>query len=310
MYYRPLPYGMPVYFKGRYEDDEVYNLYIMKVRCEFKLKPGYVPTIQLKKNPRYKPNEYIIKSDGREVMYVTNLDWELIQEHYYIDDLEIVEGWKFKSHVGFFTDYIDKWMIMKTEHSEEKGALYELAKLMLNNLYGKFATNPDKTGKKSFLKDDGSTGFEPEADKIEDPIYLPMGLFITSWARYTTISAVQSCYDRIIYCDTDSMHLVGTEQPTTIDVTKSELGTWSLDDTFSSSKYLRQKTYVQVVEKMNKETNEIEEKLVVKCAGMPDNIKKMVTFDNFNVGFSRHGKLMYKHVSGGVILRPVQFTIK
>lgn len=310
MYYRPLPYGMPVYFKGKYEPDEEYNLYIAKIRCEFKLKKGHVPTIQLKKNPRYKPNEYITKSDGREVMYVTNLDWELIEKHYHVYDVEYVEGWMFKSHVGFFNDYIDKWMEVKNEHSEEKGALYNLAKLMLNNLYGKFATNPDKTGKIPFLKEDGSTGFETDEENIEEPIYLPMGIFITSWARYTTISAVQSCYDRIIYCDTDSMHLVGLEEPTSIKVTKTELGTWSLDEVFKRCKYLRQKTYIQVVDKKNKETGELEEKLVVKCAGMPDNIKKKVTFDNFEVGFSEEGKLMYKHVNGGVILKETRFTIK
>jgi hypothetical protein len=48
----------------------------------------------------------------------------------------------------------------------------------------------------------------------------------------------------------------------------------------------------------------------VKCAGMPDKIKEKVTFKTFNVGFSSFGKLLPKHVDGGVVLVDTEFTIK
>lgn len=48
MYDKPLPYGRPLYFTGQYEHDEMYPLYIQNLTCEFKVKKGYIPTIQLK----------------------------------------------------------------------------------------------------------------------------------------------------------------------------------------------------------------------------------------------------------------------
>jgi hypothetical protein len=146
-----------------------------------------------------------------------------------------------------------------------------------------------------------------------------MGVFITSWARYTTITTAQKCYDRIIYCDTDSIHLVGRDIPDVIKdvVDPDKLGYWKHESTFYRAKFLRQKTYVEDVildkpmyyRKGNKliMTNH---HLEVKCAGMPDKIKEKVTFDNFEVGFTSYGKLLPKHVDGGVVLVDTEFTIK
>src|SRR5699024_8564565 len=168
------------------------------------------------------------------------------------------------------------------------------AKLMLNSLYGKFATNPDVTGKVPYLKEDGSNGFYMGDEEFKDPVYTPMGVFITSWARYTTISSAQMVYDRIIYCDTDSMHLTGTDIPENLKdiINDKKMGYWDWESTFEKAKYIRQKTYCQV----------IDGKLKVTCAGMPDSVKKKVTWDNFKIGFTASGKLIPKQVNGGVVL--------
>jgi hypothetical protein len=78
MYDRELPWGMPVFFKGKYVQDDEYPLHIIHVQCEFQLKEGYIPTIQLKKNMLFKPNEYLDKlAKTKSVdLYVTNVDWE------------------------------------------------------------------------------------------------------------------------------------------------------------------------------------------------------------------------------------------
>jgi hypothetical protein len=80
---RPLPYGTPLYFEGKYEDDEKYPLYIQCIECEFEIKPDKIPTIQIKKNMSFKQNEYLKSSNGERVeLYVTNVDLELMEEHY------------------------------------------------------------------------------------------------------------------------------------------------------------------------------------------------------------------------------------
>jgi hypothetical protein len=300
MYDRPLPIGQPIYFDGKYEHDEAHPLYIQHIRCEFTIKKDRIPTIQIKKNLLFRQNEYLKHSDGEIVdLYLTNVDMELIQEHYDLYDVEYLEGWKFRQSVGIFRSFIDKWMYIKTTSD---GAIKALAKLMLNSLYGKFASNPDVTGKVPYLKDDGSCGFRVGDEEFKDPVYTPMGIFITSWARYTTITTAQKCFDRIIYCDTDSIHLTGSDIPEAIIdvVDPDKLGYWKYEYTFQRAKFIRQKTYIE----------EVDGHLHVRCAGMPDKVKEKVTFDNFEIGFSSFGKLLPKHVNGGVVLVDTEFTIK
>lgn len=323
MYTKPLPYGLPIPFEGQYEKDENYPLYIQHIRCEFEIKEKKIPTIQLKKNIYFRGNEYLKNSKNEIVdLYVTNIDLELILEHYNLYNVTYVQGWKFKAATGLFNEYINKWMYVKTH---ETGAKRLLAKLMLNSLYGKFPTNPDVTGRIPYLKDNGVLGFKTGEETFRDPIYTPMGVFITSWARYNTITTAQKCYDRIIYCDTDSIHLVGTEIPESIKdiVDDDKLGYWAHEGTFKRAKYVRQKTYIQ--ELYAKEIEKDGEKIIVPCppeeattvkkkvvcAGMQDAVKEMVTFDDFKKGFTVENKrLIPKQVKGGVVLVEGPFSIK
>lgn len=321
MYDKMLPYGYPIFFNDEYETDENYPLYIQKIRCEFYLKEDKIPTIQIKGDDRFKGTEYLKNSKGESVeLVLTNIDLELIKENYDMYDVEYLGGWKFKAKSGLFKQFIDKWTLIKI-NPDNDGAIKLLAKLMLNALYGKFATNPDITGKIPYLKDDGSIGFRMGDEEFKDPVYTPMGVFITSYARELTIRTAQSCYERIIYCDTDSIHLTGTEIPESIKhlIHDDNLGMWQHESTFKRAKYIRQKTYIQeLYEKQNAkgkwvradESTHERIKTSVKCAGMPDNIKKEVTFDNFEIGFSAFGKLVPKQVDGGVVLVDSIFTIK
>jgi hypothetical protein len=331
MYIRELPYGTPEYYSGQYEKDQEFPLYIQHITCEFELKEGYIPTIQIKdpetrKRLNCRANEYLKSSNDEIVeLYVTNIDLALINEHYHLYHVEYIDGIKFRSKVGIFKGFIDKWMYVKNTSS---GAIKQLAKLMLNSLYGKFATNPNITGKIPFLKDDGSLGFFGGDEEYKDPIYTPMGVFITSWARWTTISTAQKCYDRILYCDTDSIHLLGTEVPEVIKdlIDSKKLGYWKHESTFKRAKFVKQKTYVEDIYAKEIEVNEDGETftkkvecepdeatttiLNVKCAGMSEKAKENVTFENFAIGLTVKGNLKPKQVPGGVVLLDDEFTIK
>lgn len=299
MYDKPLPYGLPLFFNGQYEHDEMYPLFIQNFTCEFKVKKDYIPTIQLKNNLSYIPNEYITESKEQVNLVLTSVDLELFFEHYDVWNIEYINGWKFKQCVGIFKPYIDKWGKVKKEN---KGAIRQLAKLMLNSLYGKFGTNPDVTGKIPYLDDENVVKWKLGEKEMREPIYIPMGVFITAWARHKTISTAQLCFDRFIYADTDSLHLVGTDIPKAIEhiIDDKELGYWAHESTFTRARFIRQKTYIE----------EIDGKIDVKCAGMPDTIKSRVTWDNFHKGFKSGGKLLPKRVKGGIILKDTEFTLK
>ena len=155
MYEKMLPFGEPVFFEGQYEDDKIYPLYIQMITCSFEIKKNKIPMIQIKNNRMYfRPNEYLESSGGEVVCLVlTNVDLKLFLEQYNVYDLKYECGWKFKGIQGLFTKYIDKWIKIKNEStlSGNKG-MRTLAKLMLNSLYGKFATSLDVQSKIPYLR--------------------------------------------------------------------------------------------------------------------------------------------------------------
>lgn len=298
MYYSLLPYGYPIYFEGEPDPDEHHPLFIVRLRCEFEVKPEHLPTIQLKNNRAFIETEYLKDSNGEIVeMTLTSVDLKLFLEHYDVYNLEYICGWKFRGAVGMFKDYIDHWMHIKETTA---GALRQLAKLMLNSLYGKFATNPKARKKIPYLDENGVIRYKLDDPELRDPVYTAMGAFITAYAREKTIRSAQAVYDRFIYADTDSLHLVGQEPPEGLDIHPTRLGAWKNEGVFTDSKYLRAKTYMETVDGVTK----------VTCAGMPDNVKEQVTYDNFCPGSTFGGKLMPRRYPGGIVLENTTFTIK
>ena len=301
MYYQPLPYGEGIFFEGKYKPDKLYNLYVQMFTCQFELKENYIPTIQLKNNLSFIPTAYISSSEDEEVtMCLTSVDLELFFEHYHVYNITWHNGWKFKSTTVLFKEYIDKWNAVKMESTlNGNKAMRTLAKLMLNALYGKFALNPNVQSKIPYY-DNGIIKYTLGEKETRNPIYIPVGTFITAWARHKTITSAQKVYDRFLYADTDSLHLIGTEIPKGLEVDPVKLGTWKHESTFTRARFIRQKTYIE----------EIDGELNITCAGMPSLCYKHVTWDNFIAGSSFEGKLQFTHVQGGIVLKDIDFTIK
>lgn len=300
-----LPYGTPKIFKGQYKYDKQYPLYIQKLSCSFKLKPNMIPTIQLKGNLSFIPTEYIKDSKGIVDLVLTNVDLELFFEHYEVDNIDYVGGYMFRATDNLFRDYIDYWAEIKANST---GGARQLAKLMLNSLYGKFATNPKKQNKIPLLVDD-EIQLKLTEPTYDEPVYTALGAFITARARAYTISNSQALYKYWVYSDTDSMYLTGISEEEAskyIDIHPTKLGAWKLEHKFTKGKWLRPKTYII------SENSE----LSIACAGMPDNIKEGIiakgeeeAFNMFTYGAKFKGKLIPKRVKGGVVLFKTEFTI-
>lgn len=297
----PLPYGEGVFFEGEYKHDRLHPLYIQMIRTQFDLKEGYLPTIQLKNNYRFTPTEYVSSSEGEEiVLCLTCVDLELFKEHYNVYYIEYLSGWKFKQTYKLFTNYIDKWYKVKQQATIDGNAtLRTIAKIMMNALYGKFGTRSTTASKIPYLQDDVVKYKMGEVE--EKPIlYIPVATFITAWARNKTIRSAQKCYDRFVYSDTDSLHLLGTELPKEIEIDDLKLGAWAHEKTFTRARFLHSKTYIE----------EVDGKLEVTCCGMPKSCHEFVTWENFKVGSSFPNKLTPTHVKGGIVLKSIDFTIR
>ena len=330
MYECPMPYGIPYRFNGKYEDLEEsikseYPLYITHISCGFNIKEDHLPCIQIKGNFRYGDTEYLLSSGMETVeLYLTNIDFKLIQDQYDLSDITYYEGLAFKSSTNLFKDYIDYWTDIKIKAGKEGNkALRSLAKRMLNSLYGKFGTNPKSRVKLPYFNEEGIVKFTNELADDRESIYTAISSFTTAYARNKTIRSAQCNYNRFYYADTDSIHLSGLEQPQEnelFQIHDSELGKWKCEMVFHKAKYVRAKTYLESPYmkdgKILENPKYLDESCIksdepeVKCAGMPDNCKKEVTYENFKCGSIYEGKLMPKVIKGGVVLRETTYQIK
>lgn len=307
-----LPYGKPVAFVGRPKTDELYQLWICRVRMEFHVKPHRLPCIQLKGNLSFLPTEYILDSEGEQVVTITSVDWELIQRQYDVHVTEWVGGYYFKSSRTLFRGYVSKWIEEKNQATEEgnKGRR-QIAKLMLNSLYGKFATNIKIIGRKPILDEHDCLRYVDLEPEDRDGVYLPVGCFITAWARFKTITTAQKLGDRFLYSDTDSVKVLGTDAPQ-MKIDGIRLGWWADEGHFIRFKMIRAKTYMAEYPdpKYGEEGHPDPTMLEIHVAGMPKRCHEQVTFDNFEVGAKYWGKLYRKNVPGGVVLYEGYFEIR
>lgn len=356
------PIGLPTFWKGNYipkEATENHRYFFVRIRTRFYLKDGMLPFIQIKGSLFYKGTEmletsdvvnkstgektaYIIDYNGEPIstavtMTLTMTDYILLLEHYNLEDFEILDGCYFNTDIGIFDTYIDKYKKMKLE---SKGAKRTLAKLFLNNLYGKMASNTDSSFKYAYMKSDNTVGFMEVTANDKKAGYIAVGSAITSYARNFTIRAAQKNYHGVdkpgfIYADTDSIHCdLRPEQMKGIKIHEKNFCCWKIESCWDYAIFARQKTYVEHI--VMEDCEPIDEPYFnIKCAGMPDKCKKLFdrsmrgdmateddtqevkdflstkrTIEDFKVGLVVPGKLMPKRIPGGIVLKETTYEMR
>lgn len=366
------PFKEPTFWKGDYiplEAMEHGRYYFVRFQTRFYLKPNKLPFIQIKNSLVYRATEMLETSDVLNLntgeyckemiaingdvvqtyvtLTMTMTDFKLFKEHYDLVDFEILDGCYFQATFGIFDEYINKYKEIKLR---SKGAQRELAKLFLNNLYGKMASSTQSSFKIAYDKGDGVLGFytQPENDKM--PGFIAVGSAITSYARNFTIRAAQANYygtDKpgFIYADTDSIHCdLPPEQIKGITVHPKNFCCWKLESCWDIGWFVRQKTYIEHV--THEDCEPIEKPYYsVRCAGMPESCKQLFiksvegwdedevkameeaekdflyedeectkpirrTIEDFNIGLSVPGKLLPKRIPGGVLLVDTEYKMR
>lgn len=324
------PVGKPKFWTGYIPYDKLDNKeWFVRFSCRFYLKKNYLPTVQIKRNLLYKSTEYLMTSDvyyngsyHREyinvdgeltpaivTMTMTRMDFERFLQHYNVEELKIHDGCYFYREIGIFDDYIEKYKKIKLN---SVGAKKTLAKLYLNNLYGKFSASTDSSYKEPFYDEEKDcVRFRYVEEHNKKPGYIPVGSYITSYSRNFTLKACQENYDNFCYCDTDSMHILGDDvKGITID--PLNFCCWKNESTWDEAVFLRQKTYIEHV--IAEDNEKVEPYNNIKCAGMPERCKEFFnenySIHEFRVGLSVPGKLLPKRIKGGIILVDTPYEIK
>ena len=118
--------------------------------------------------------------------------------------------------------------------------------------------------------------------------------------------------DELEELTTADLKKLGVELPDGFEVDPYALGAWKLESRFYRARFIRAKTYAEDwnapdtwgTDSYNKSL------LNITCAGMPEKCYEFVTWENFKEGATFGGKLMPQHVKGGIVLKPIEFTIK
>lgn len=314
------PYGKPKFWQGDYIPKEAQGnnkYFFVRFRCRFYLKEGYLPFVQIKGNWLYKPNEMLETSDiydaesdsyvkeyivngqlytTTQTLTMTQVDYYRFREFYNVEEFEILDGCWFYAVLGIFDDYINKYKEIK---QNSKGAMRTLAKLFLNNLYGKLATSDNASYKVAYIKDDGVIGFKTVESHDKETVYIPCGSAITSASRDFTIRTAQANYygadkDGFIYADTDSIHCnVSRETLNNVKVHPSNFCCWKIESNWDQAIFVRQKTYIEHI------THEDEEPIEkpyynIKCAGMPKRPKALLALSLMGVDEMKQGDTVIK----------------
>ena len=361
------PVGLPTFWKGDIPEAALkpHRYYFVRIRTKFYIKKNHLPFIQIKNTLFYKGNDCLETSDiydrklgkycdkaydfdgnlidVKVTLTLTCTDYELMKEHYNLVDCEVLDGCWFGAQSGIFDEYIEPYRKLK---QESKGAKRELAKLFLNNLYGKFATNTNSSFKVCYLKEDESLGYMIVEEHNKKPSYIPVGSAITSYARNFTIRAAQKNYHGknkrgFIYADTDSIHCdLNADELVGVPVHDTAFCHWKLEATWDKAIFARQKTYIEHVTEENLEP--CEPYYNIKGAGMQKKPKSLFelslkgtqemndewtkaekeflfdedgqpiqrTLEDFKINLNVPSGLKPRRIKGGVVLVDTPYTMR
>lgn len=302
-YYYPI--GKPIYYKGQYQEDFRYDLFIQHFWAMFKLKEGKIPTVQIKNNAYYRESEYLEEVTEPVELYMTNVDLERFFKHYDIFSYIPIDGYKFESTKGMFDEYINHWYSYKEECTKTGDKVGRMqSKLMLNSLYGRFAVSTNANTQSFYLDEDGLVKHD-NVESTKKGLYVPIASFITAYARKELMDAIQANYNTFCYCDTDSIHIVAPDAKG-IKVHDSALGYWKKESSWDKAKFLRQKTYAEHIYDPKTDRYFWD----YKACGMNEEVKESIQdIDDFFVGGVYPGKKITKRVPGGVVITETTFKI-
>lgn len=156
-------------------------------------------------------------------LLVTDLDWDTFKQAYDYTGLEIIE--LYKSEAGYLCKEICETILEYFQNKTSlKGtgndSLYNESKQFINSIYGcsvtKIVTDTIEYSKKGWVRHEFTDEdfFNTVGEMKEETTFLAYqhGIWITSWARHNLWDFILKFDERIIYCDTDSIKGMFTEE--------------------------------------------------------------------------------------------------
>ena len=332
MLHKPLPYGKPMKDKGFAEDSEYFKqdttrVYVQHLEASFSLKPNHLPTIARKSFRGFNIKDLYLSNSGEQVcsLYLCAPDLKLFFENYNVWNLKYIDCYIFNTKCGkevnheqaktmelddiiredgkgsLYYDYLYPWRMQK-EHTT--GGERSRAKKQQNIGYGWQATSKEGTLSFPYINEKGVISFKRYEGEKRQGGYIPIAAFITAYSREYLITNILKVWDRFVYCDTDSMYILGQDEPN-IPIHKSLYGYFKIEHYIKRAKYLGCKRYMYETEEYSEEPNQT----IVKCCGAPDEVTSQMTFENFVPNAEFSGKIQAHTVRGGKHLENTTYRL-
>lgn len=339
-----LPILRPIYDCTIDKCEHRCRLYEIIVMEKTKLKPNMHPFIPKSRVSKYISTQYYRDIEQYTTLYMTNIDLDDMIKYYEPFQYHVVKKTCFRSSNTLHLRYYNYWFNKKNNST---GVEQEIAKLHCNSLYGKRGQNPVKYVTKFFIAEtiNGVKYYrnnENQLKKIrtnqilyggkyyakvvrdEKPIrshsisYIPLAIFITSYARNKLLTQIQKHWDTAVYWDTDSLILT---KPSTSMELGNNLGAWKQEwcclhfkkknhqihltpqTVIDEAKFLRAKTYYLLINGKSP---------LIKMAGLVIDGKEYLEkhIDQFNFGSKiKDGRKAKVKVNGGYIIIKRDFEI-
>lgn len=243
-----LPYGEPIY----YEEPGLprAGLWVAHVVVQISLKQDGVPCIRVGTD-RLFSNPDILGAEELELT-LTSVDYALYQEMYDLHLLDVSWCYQFKSIKGLFEPYVRLFRTQKIENARGSVARFQ-AKQYLNRLTGKFGVTPHIMANTVALTEDGKLEYRSlfltkdrgihRNPQMKNHGYLPLAIFVNAYGRARMARAIKLVGERFIYCDTDSLHVLGDSPIQELPTHRTAFGYWKLEYRFEEAFYNRPRQY-------------------------------------------------------------------
>lgn len=275
----------------------------------FKIRQGMPPVF----TKAYRASEEVkninssLDITSNDNVMMTNIDLSIILKAYKFEGLIVNDVYTFESEVGLFRDFVEDNMILKNNARKKLESLNSLmdrgididkseyaqaqfnsinAKSNVNSSYGKFGKNIFETEIQPHLIGE-SVSYSDVSYKTLNANCLFVAIFIAAWARYELFMGIQTIgWDKVLYCDTDSIHTFEDPANVKLHIDSVELGAWKIEGEFYGAYYVKSKVYAE--RKLNSDYAKEESRRVswkshshldMKIAGFNKLLAEQVIFD-------------------------------
>lgn len=282
-----LPVEEPVFYEANGLPPD--GLWVADVLASVSLRSDGVPCLIDEKSE--------IRESGSVMrLIMTSVDYDLYQEMYDFHLLDVGWCFQFRGKKGLFDDYVN--LFRGRKETSPPGSVSRLqSKQYLNRLVGKFGYNPKPT-RKSVRLDDNQwveyVPFTPRTGPARSNVsmhgYLPMAMFVNAYGRARMARAIKAVGDRFLYCDTDSLHVLGDYPVEGLDVHDTKFGAWKLEHRFVNAFYNRPRQYgLRVLENSGRTRD------LIHLGGVPSKILTRLALDD--ITHSNHFECYVKRMA-------------